>query len=68
MKQEQIIKINIINQIKNLPATDQDASVMRLMEELKDELDWNKSFSQITDEQWNMITNQVYKEIKNRII
>lgn len=55
----------VIAQIKQLPAEQQDAIASRLMAELKDEQRWTQKFQSTTDEQWDSLANIVRQEIAN---
>jgi hypothetical protein len=53
----------VIAEIQELPADQQDAIALRLMAELKDEQRWTKQFESTTDEQWDRLADMVRQEI-----
>jgi len=55
----------VIAEIQELPADQQDAIASRLMAELKDEQRWTKYFESTTDEQWDRLADMVRQEISD---
>ena len=53
-----------ISEIKKLSEADQDAIAQHLLDELKDEQAWQKSFAATTDEQWDKMAEKVRRNIK----
>lgn len=54
---------SVIEQLKILPAQEQDAIAARLLAELQDEQKWTRSFAETTDQQWDQIAQMVRQEI-----
>lgn len=52
-----------IAEIQNLPPEVQDAIASRLMEDLADEMWWEKQFASTPDEGWDRIVKEVKEEI-----
>ncbi|WP_254172354.1 hypothetical protein [Planktothrix agardhii] len=55
----------VIAEIQELPADQQNAIASRLMAELKDEQRWTKYFESTTDEQWDRLADMVRQEISD---
>ena len=51
------------NQLKTLPADEQNAIAARLLAELEDEQVWKAKFESTTDNQWDQIAEMVRQEI-----
>jgi hypothetical protein len=54
---------SVIEQLKVLPAQEQDAIATRLLAELQDEQKWSQCFAETTDQQWDQIATMVRQEI-----
>jgi hypothetical protein len=54
---------SVIEQLKVLPAQEQDAIATRLLAELQDEQKWSQRFAETTDQQWDQIATMVRQEI-----
>jgi hypothetical protein len=52
-----------IAQIEKLPPEQQDAIAARFLAELQDEQNWEASFTNTTDEQWDNMAAMVRQEI-----
>jgi hypothetical protein len=52
-----------VAEAEKLPAADQDAIAARLLAEVKDERQWNDRFAATSDDQWNRLVSEVYREI-----
>lgn len=52
-----------IAEIQKLPPEVQDAIASRLMEDLVDEMWWEKQFASTSDEEWDRIVKEVKAEI-----
>ena len=52
-----------IAEIQKLPPEVQDAIATRLMEDLADEILWEKQFASTSDEEWDRIVKEVKAEI-----
>jgi len=52
-----------VAEAEKLPAADQDAIAVRLLAEVKDERQWNDRFAATSDDQWNRLVSEVYREI-----
>ncbi len=53
----------VIEQLKVLPADEQDAIATRFLAEIEDERAWKIRFSSTTDEQWDNLAAMVRQEI-----
>ena len=53
----------VIEQLKILPADEQDAIATRFLAEIEDERAWKASFSKTTDDKWNNLAAMVRQEI-----
>lgn len=53
----------VIEQLKVLPADEQDAIATRFLAEIEDERDWKISFASTTDDQWDNLAAMVRQEI-----
>ena len=50
---------HVIEQLKILPADEQDALATRFLAEIKDEKSWKASFASTTDDQWDSLVQVV---------
>lgn len=53
----------VIEQLKILPADEQDAIATRFLAEIEDERVWKISFASTTDDQWDNLAAMVRMEI-----
>ena len=53
----------VIEQLKVLPADEQDAIATRFLAEIEDERAWKMSFGSTTDEQWDNLAAMARQEI-----
>jgi hypothetical protein len=53
----------VIEQLKVLPADEQDAIATRFLAEIEDERAWKISFASTTDDQWDNLAAMVRREI-----
>jgi hypothetical protein len=53
----------VIEQLKILPADEQDAIATRFLAEIEDEKSWKARFSKTTDDQWDNLAAMVRQEI-----
>ena len=53
----------VIEQLKILPADEQDAIATRFLAEIEDERVWKASFFKTTNDQWDNLTAMVRQEI-----
>ena len=53
----------VIEQLKILPADEQDAIATRFLAEIEDERAWKISFASTTDDQWDNLAAMVRREI-----
>jgi hypothetical protein len=53
----------VIEQLKILPADEQDAIATRFLAEIEDEKSWKSSFASTTDDQWDNLASMVRQEI-----
>ena len=53
----------VIEQLKILPADEQDAIATRFLAEIEDEKSWKARFSETTDNQWDNLAAMVRQEI-----
>ena len=53
----------VIEQLKILPADEQDAIATSFLAEIEDEKSWKARFSKTTDDQWDNLAAMVRKEI-----
>ena len=53
----------VIEQLKVLPADEQDAIATRFLAEIEDERAWKISFASTTDDQWDNLAAMVRQEI-----
>ena len=53
----------VIEQLKILPADEQDAIATRFLAEIEDERAWKISFASTTDDQWDNLAAMVRQEI-----
>jgi hypothetical protein len=54
---------NVIAQLRLLPVIDQDAIAYRLLAEIQDAQRWNKSFTETSDRQWELLADMARQEI-----
>ncbi|NUN63728.1 hypothetical protein HCU40_02955 [Pseudanabaena biceps] len=53
----------VIEQLKILPADEQDAIATRFLAEIEDERAWKASFSKTSDDQWDNLAAMARQEI-----
>jgi hypothetical protein len=56
----------VIEQLKILPADEQDAIATRFLAEIEDEKSWKAHFSKTTDDQWDNLAAMARQEITSR--
>ncbi|MDX2256341.1 MAG: hypothetical protein NW214_12565 [Pseudanabaenaceae cyanobacterium bins.39] len=56
----------VIEQLKILPADEQDAIATRFLAEIEDEKAWKARFSKTTNDQWDSLAAMVRQEINAR--
>ena len=56
----------VIEQLKILPADEQDAIATRFLAEIEDEQAWKAQFSATTNNQWDNLAQIVRQEITSR--
>jgi hypothetical protein len=56
----------VIEQLKVLPADEQDAIATRFLAEIEDERVWKASFFKTTDDQWDNLAAMAREEITSR--
>jgi len=54
----------VIAKVAELPPEEQEAIAMRWLQELEDELAWERSFSATTEEQWAKMVARVREAIE----
>ena len=57
---------HVIEQLKILPADEQNAIATRFLAEIEDEQSWKTRFASTTDDQWDSLAQVVRQEIISR--